>query len=421
MTTTTPDPTAQQDLDDLAARLNRVRRQKPSATPLEGISAERVAALIEVWRDLDYRAVEAEYAGLGSSLTATADGRRLHYLHLRAEGDGLPIVLLHGWPDTPWQFRHLIPLLVAAGHDVVAPTAAGFGLSDEPSGELSPGLVAEDVHTLVTGLGYTSYAVHGTDWGAMVGAALAAAHPDAVAALHLLQPPFDRAFFVDRGTASEAERAYLTHLDQWGQSAAYVSAHTHQADTLAAAFADSPAGLLAWIAEKYDAWSGANVRDEDIVRCVATMWLTDSFRSSVRLYSEPASTWDTSSWDAESEGSADWGNEDAATSGEWQTGDSPASGWEAGEWEPGAGESDAWGAGGDAGSGEWAPARIEVPTAFALFPQDIGTPPREFAERFFDVQRYTVMPRGGHWAALEEPQLVADDVIAFVSHVGGVR
>lgn len=403
MLTTTP--IAHDDLTDLRMRLERTRTTAPGAAPCKGISPERLSGLVHAWLRLDWRAAEAEYDRLGSTLTETADGRRLHYLHARAEGDGLPIVLLHGWPDTPWQFRRLIPLLTAAGHDVVAPSAAGFGFSEEPSGELSPDLVAGDVHDLVLRLGYSRYAVHGTDWGATVGATLADTHPDAVAALHLLQPPFDRAFFVDRAEASEAERTYLEGLDTWSETAAYVSAHTHQADTLAAAFADSPVGLLAWIAEKYDAWSGEGIRDEDILLATATLWLTDSFRSSVRLYSEPAGAWggvESDDWTADAPAGAPGTNaQDPGADGASAPATSDHS---QGDWDA-------------TDSAAWAPARIEVPTAFAIFPADIATPPREFAERFFAVQRFTVMPRGGHWAALEEPALLAEDLLAFVDQV----
>lgn len=370
---TTPAPVDQTDLDDLARRLQSHRSRPSAAQPL-GISAERLVQLVRTWQELDWRAVEAEQAAYGATITHTADGRRLHYLHVRPTADTtgateatpLPIVLLHGWPDTPLQFRHMIPLLVAAGHEVIAPTSAGFGLSEEPTGELSPDLVAADVHGLMLALGHPRYAVHATDWGATVGATLTAAQPDAVAALHLLQPPFDRGFLVDRETATEPELAYLRHMDAWADSATHVTAHLLQADTLAAAFDDSPVGLLAWLADKYDAWSGDRIADEDIVACAATMWLTGSFRSSVRLYSEPAATWDESIDSAESD--SDWG-----------------------------------------------PARIEVPTAFAVFPDDIGQPPREFADRFFAVERFTVMPRGGHWAALEEPELVAQDLVEFLA------
>lgn len=324
-------------------------------------------------RALDWRAIEARLARLGSTVTTTADGRRLHYLHVA--GEGTPILLLHGWPDTALMYSRLVPLLRDAGHPVVVPTSACFGHSDEPTDELTPELVADDVHTLMADLGYDRFVLHGTDWGATVASALAQTHPESIIGIHLLQPPFDRGFTVDRSTASDAELAYLTAMDTWSEKAAYVSAHLHSADTLAAALADSPVGLLAWIAERYDAWSSGGIDDDDLLATVATIWLTNTFRSSVRLYSEPSSAWEESSWDGvDADGESSW------TDSDWS--DDGAS-------------------------------RIEIPTAFAVFPDDIGQPPRDFAERFFAVTRYTVMPRGGHWAALEEPHLVADDLLAF--------
>lgn len=286
-------------LEDLTARLQRTRLHDGAAKRL-GTGNDRLRALVEHWlREFDWAAVEQAMSDLGSATTTTEDGRRLHYLHLPgqdADGERLPVLLLHGWPDTALQFAHLMPLLAAAGHPVVAPTAAGFGFSDEPSGELSPGLVADDVRQLMAELGYGRYLVHGTDWGATVGAALAENHPGSVAALHLLQPPFDRAFQVDRESASNAEKAYLAHMDDWSEKAAYVTAHNLQADTLAAGFSDSPVGLLAWLTDKYDAWSGDGIADADIIANTAVMWLTSTFRSSVRLYSEPADAWDDSAW-----------------------------------------------------------------------------------------------------------------------------
>lgn len=365
---------------ELTARITAARLPVASAKPL-GIAPARLAELVERWRAFDWRRFEELQATLGARVTQTSDGRRLHYLHQDAGAarGGLPILLLHGWPDSSLQFRAIIPDLLAAGHAVVAPSAAGFGFSEAPEGELSPELVAGDVLTLMSALGYDRFVVHGTDWGATVGATVAELSPERVAGLHLLQPPFDRAFLVDRANASDAELAYLNHMDAWSESAAYVTAHLYQADTLAAAFADSPVGLLAWLAEKYDAWSDRGVPDDDILAATSLMWLTDTFRSSVRLYSEPAATWDAGT---EEEYAAWGGGDDAAAWGDGKT---------------------AWGT------------RLEVPTAFAVFPDDIGVPPRDFCDRFFAVSRYTAMPRGGHWAALEEPALVADDLIAFAA------
>lgn len=379
---TTPTVTESR-LADLTARVGAARLWTSNAKIL-GVAPDRMASLVERWQTFDWRAVEAQQAAFGARITRTADGRTLHYLHRAGSRDGgsagLPILLLHGWPDSPLQFRAIIPALLAAGHPVVAPTAAGFGFSEAPATELSPDLVASDFLALMTELGYERFVIHGTDWGATVGAAIAGLAPKRVAGLHFLQPPFDRAFLVDRSTASESELVYLTQMDAWSESAAYVSAHLHQADTLAAAFADSPVGLLAWLAERYDAWSGRGVADEDILAAASLMWLTDTFRSSVRLYSEPAASWD---------GGDSWGEADSGS-------------------EPGG---DVYA---DADGGAWA-SRIEVPTAFAIFPDDIGIPPRDFCDRFFAIVRYTVMPHGGHWAAGEEPDLVVEDLLDFAA------
>lgn len=379
-TTANPAPTVPQEvLDDLAERLARTRfSQNPSA--VKGMSTDRLRELVARWQQADWRGVEQWLAAHGSTTVATADGRALHHLHVPGtDPTKIPVVLLHGWPDSPLMYRRVIPFVLAAGHAVVAPTAPGFGWSEEPEGELSAGLVAEDVHRLVTSLGYERYLVHGTDWGASVGTALAEAHPEAVAGLHLLQPPVDRVFAMGRDDLTEAETAFFVAADAWAEDAAYISAHSFQGDTLAAALQDSPAGLLAWIGEKYDAWSGPAIRDEDLVDATAMLWHTGTFRSSIRLYSEPEATWLTEDGD---DGAEAWGDSDE----------------------------DDW--------GDWGPAKIDVPTAIALFPQDLMQPPRELCERFFTIERFTVHDQGGHWAALEAPEDVATDLLAFAADKG---
>ena len=398
MSTTTPTPTStptisQEVLDDLAERLARTRySENPRA--VKGMSTDRLRELVAAWQGADWRAVETWMDEHGSTTTTSPDGRTLHHLHVPgSDADAVPVVLLHGWPDSPLLYRRIMPAIIAAGHPVVVPSAAGFGWSQQPDGELSAGLVAEDMHALMRSLGYPRYLVHGTDWGASVGTALVEAHPEAVAGLHLLQPPVDRVFSMGRDDLTEAETAFFVDADAWAENAAYISAHSLQGDTLAAALEDSPAGLLAWIGEKYDAWSGPDIQDEDIIDAVAMLWLTGTFRSSIRLYSEPEATW--------------LSEEDGETGGEDGT-----AGWG----EPGDGD-----AGSDAGEedwGGWAPARIEVPTAIALFPQDLMQPPRELCERFFNVERFTVHDQGGHWAALEAPHDVAGDLLAFAADKG---
>ena len=163
----------------------------------------------------------------------------------------------------------------------------------------------------------------------------------------------------------------------------------------ALALTDSPIGLLAWLAHLYDQWSEDEIGADDVLTATSLMWLTGTVRSSMRLYSEPAGAWDASSWD---DGDAPAGEDPNAQS--WG---------EANGYTP-----DPASAGGES-DGSWTPARIETPTAFALFPHDLAMAPRALADRHFAVERFTVMPRGGHFAALEQPSLLAEDMIAFLN------
>lgn len=405
MSTLTALTVPQASIDDLHRRLDQVRwpRRAPGAA-VPGFDTERLRPLVEHWRHgFDWRAVEARLDGLGQLLVTTAEGRRLHTAHARG-GQRLPVLLIHGWPDSPLRFLDLVPRLTAAGHDVVAPAIPGFGLSEEPDGKISRELVAEDFHTLMTRLGYDRYAVHGGDWGSAIATTLAGLHPDAVAAVHLTDVPFDLAFTIDEATASDAEVAYLRSLEQGAGGQLYLTANTAQPDVTALALTDSPVGLLAWLAHLYDQWSEDQIGADDLLAAASLMWLTGTVRSSMRLYSEPVAAWDTASWDG--------------VFGESASGDSASK--DDGSWQEGSGtvadpsDDEAADATGDKAVDPWAPARVEIPTAFPLFPKDLSMAPRALAERHFRVERFTVMPRGGHFAALEQPALVAEDLVAFL-------
>lgn len=379
-------------IDDLHRRLDRVswpRRAGGAAVP--GFDTERLRPLVEFWRHgFDWRAVEARLERLGQAICTTGDGRRLHAVHARG-GDRVSLLLIHGWPDSPLRFLELVPLLTAAGHDVVAPAIPGVGHSQEPEGEISRELIAQDFHALMSDLGYQRYAVHGGDWGSAIGATLAGLHPEAVVALHLTDVPFDLAYSIDRTTASDAEVAYLDSLEESAGGQLYLTANSTQPDVIALALTDSPVGLLAWLAHLYDQWSEDEIKAEDLLANASLMWLTGSLRSSMRLYCEPADAWDASSWE--------------------ETGDP----WRAGADSVNTGGIDEAADPTDAeGTGIRAAARIGTPTAFALFPKDLGMAPRALADRHFTVERFTVMPHGGHFAALEQPALLAADLIAFL-------
>lgn len=383
----------QNRIDDLHSRLDQAKWPRRAAgAEVPGFDTERLRSLADHWRHrFDWRTVEAQLEQLGQQLNTTTDGRRLHSIHARG-GDRVPLLLIHGWPDSPLRFVHLVPLLTAAGHDVVAPAIPGFGLSEEPDNAMCTDLAAEDFHILMTGLGYDRYAVHGGDWGSVIGAALTRLHPEAVVALHLTDVPFDLAYTIDESTASEEEIAYLRNLGEYASGQLYLTANSTQPDVVALAITDSPIGLLGWLAYLYEQWSESEIATEDLLAAASLMWLTDSVRSSMRLYSEPAGTGDESTWEAgDPSHSKDTG---AAEQYADRAEASPLEDAEA--------------------SGSWGLARLETPTAFALFPKDIGMPPRALADRLFRVERFTAMPEGGHFAALEQPVLLAEDLIAFL-------
>lgn len=411
--TTTLPRVSQDALDALDARVRAAALPKlvASAANAPGPGQERQRSLLNRWKDgFDWRALEDRIDALGYLETTTADGRRLAALHSRApETTGVPVLLVHGWPDSPLRFIELIPRLTAAGHDVVAPAIPGFWRSDEPEGEMSRDVAASDFHALMQQLGHERYAIHAGDWGATIAQSIAQQHPDAVAALHLTDVPFDLAYTIDTATAGPAEVAYLESIEKFGQEAMYLIANTMQPNLVATVLADTPVGLAAWLGSLYDAWSDRPIADDHIIANAALAYLTSTVRSSMRLYSEPAMSWDAAGeWD-ESGGAGSW--------------DAAVDSGEAGAWEAASGEADGSGAA-DSGDGveaswgetsAWAPQPVRVPTAFALFPADLVMAPRELAERHFNVKRFTVMPQGGHFAALEEPGLLADDLLQFLA------
>lgn len=382
-------------LDDLADRLSRTRWPNESSA-----AGQEPATLAEHRRLIDYWAEGYDWPSMQDRLNrwthriASIGGRDVHLVHERSEVPGaVPLLLLHGWPDSFYRYAHVIDRLTgrdgvhdgAATFDVVVPSLPGFGFSDQPEqGGASVAATAQVLAELMAGLGYDRYLVHGGDWGSTIAEEIARRHPERVIGLHLLDIPFPNLFAVDRSTATEAETAYLDRAMAWSESATYFTVQAGSPLELAYGLADSPSGLAGWLADKLRAWSQTPLTDDDVLTNVMLYWVTGTIRSSFRFYAE-------------------------GIPGDWED-DAEAAGWD-GSSESGGAE--AWGE----ADGGWS-SRIEVPTAIAHFPSDIAGPaPREYAERFFDVRRHTVMPRGGHFAALEEPELLIADLQAFVTEL----
>jgi pimeloyl-ACP methyl ester carboxylesterase len=345
-----------------------------------GTRLAALEALVRHWqREFDWRKQEAALNRL-PQFRATVDGFGIHFVHQRGVGPKpFPLIITHGWPGSFVEMVKILPLLTDPGRhggdpvdafDVVAPSLPGYGFSDRPAAPgMSPPAVARLWSLLMDGLGYRRYGVQGGDWGAVVSAWLARNHPDPVAGFHVnLMPIIDP----PRGSAarplSDAETAYLEGLRKWAE-AEYAYGHIQgtKPQTLAYALNDSPAGLAGWILEKFRAWSdcagdpSSIFTADELLTNIAIYWFTATIGSSMRLYREQGATpFDLS----------------------------------------------------DGG-------RVTPPFGFARFPKELSYPPREWAERVFNVVHWTDMPRGGHFAAMEQPQLMAEDIRAFFRPLRG--
>ena len=359
-------------LDDLRDRLARVRfpDEAPARPWAYGTSVDFMREFVADWRDrYDWRGTENALNALPQFKTPI-EGIDVHFIHAGGRGPRpMPLLLSHGWPGSVLEFMKLIPLLTdpaAHGGDaadaftVVAPSLPGYALSFVP-GQRRCALpdIAAMFDTLMLRLGYERYAAQGGDWGSFVTAWLGAHRPAHLIGIHLNLLPLrrDAAMFTN---PSEAERRYLSELDAFlKEQTGYQWIQGTRPQTLAFALADSPVGLAAWLVEKYHAWTDC---DGD-PRNALTM---DEMLGNICLY-----------WFTNCIGSSFWPYY-ARMHGPW-----PIDG------------------------------KIEVPTGYAEFPREILRPPRASAERVFNIRRWTVMPKGGHFAALEQPEALAEEIRAF--------
>ena len=289
-------------LIDLRARLERTRLPEPSGPAgTVGVEPARLAELVERWAGgFDWRAQEARLNAVSHFRTTGA--HPLHFVHLRAatpDAVGLPVLLAHGWPSA---FTEMLPLaerLADPGRfggdprdarDVVIPSLPGFVFSALQPGPWTRSGTAELYHRLMADeLGYSRYGAFGGDIGGTVAAWLGAAHPEAVAAIHLIHPPFPAAF--DDPPLSDAEQSFLDSEERYDETdGGYSAIMITRPDTIAAALIDSPSGLLAWIADKWRDWSdcGGELRnrlpDDDLLTLATLYWATGSIGTSMRQY-----------------------------------------------------------------------------------------------------------------------------------------
>jgi pimeloyl-ACP methyl ester carboxylesterase len=376
----------QHALDDLQERLRRTRWMDELEDGWTfGTERAALRALVEYWTSgFDWRRQENAMNRF-AQFRAKVDGVGVHFIHERGVGDHpLPIVLTHGYPDSFLRFAKIIPMLThpeahgadpGDAFDVVVPSLPGFGFSDKPAKPGAIFRVGDLWHRLMTGvLGYDRFAAHGGDWGSTVTEQLARSHARSLVGVHLTDVPFWH-MFQKPGDLSADEQKYLDATTTWQQKdGAYALIQGTRPYTLARGLNDSPAGLASWIVDKFHAWSDCNGNVEnaftkdELLTNVTLYWVTETIGSSFLPY-------------------ADFVNAGALT-------------WAVEAFKQWLGSTD-------------------VPAAFAMFPKDISHPPREWAARFFNVQRWTEMPRGGHFAALETPDLLVDDIRRFFRPLRG--
>jgi pimeloyl-ACP methyl ester carboxylesterase len=341
-------------LEDLRRRLDATRwpDEPPEAGPEHGFGLSDARALAAYWRDeYDWRAAEAVLNSFAEQ--AVVDG--VHYF---ADGDGPPLVLLHGWPSSVWEFVRLVPLLRSHAR-VIVPSLPGYTFSFTPGGARSSIVdCADKVHGLMRSLGHERYLVAGGDWGSSTAVRMAFAYPDAVQALHLYMMPLRRP-----ETWPEAEAESRAALNAWSEEeGGYVHIQGTRPQTLAYGLADSAVGLMSWIAEKFDRWTDSRgLPPDDVLTTTMIYWATGCIGSSF--------------WPYWARRHGDWVLDDVAAAGE----------------------------------------RLAAPLTFLDFPKELVHVPRTVVERVFDVERWEAPSYGGHFPALETPDVLADSLVRFVS------
>jgi microsomal epoxide hydrolase len=371
----------QSDLDDLHRRLDRTRWPDEIAGVGwdRGVPLEYLKELAEHWRgNYDWRAAEARLNRYEQFVTEI-DGANVHFLHIRsAEPGALPLILTHGWPGTVAEFLDVIePLTDPVAHGgspqdafhLVIPSIPGYAFSG-PTGQVGwdTARVAHAWKVLMRELGYDRYAVQGGDWGMPISLRLGLADPEHVVGVHLNMcvtfPPPDPAAMEGLDQADLARLEFTGRFMQDGTGWQRIQSTRPQ--TLSYALTDSPVGQLAWIAEKYKEWTDSAKVPEDAVSrdhlltAVSIYWLTATAGSSAQLYYESSHL-------------------DADFVRTW-----------AGPWP------------------------LTMPVGVASFPKDAVRPVRRFAEQIIPtLTHWTEFDRGGHFAALEQPELLVEDIRAF--------
>ncbi|ULN34431.1 epoxide hydrolase family protein [Mycolicibacterium smegmatis] len=350
-------------LDDLKDRLARTRWPEAETVDdwSQGIPLAYTRELAEYWADgYDWRTREAALNRFDHHVTEL-DGLDIHFIHQRSsKPDAFPLLITHGWPGSIVEFHKVIEPLTEAGFDVVCPSLPGYGFSGKPTSTgWDVGKIAHVWDRLMTRLGYERYGAQGGDWGAGVTTQIGRNVGHCVGIhvnMPIALPPEDIEMTDDVKQALERLQYYRT------QDSGYMKQQSTRPQTLGYGLTDSPVGQLAWIVEKFWSWTDCDGHPENVLTRdelldnVMLYWVTASAASSARLYWESYDTF----------------------------------------------------AGGDF---------VTLPTGVASFPKEILRAPRAWCEKAYNVTHFTMMPRGGHFAAFEQPELFVEDVAKFFDSV----
>lgn len=338
-----------------------------------GTNLDYMKSFCEYWvNEYNWRQHEDEINHFSHHLAKVGDVD-LHFIHEKGSGaKPLPLLISHGWPGSVVEFMDIIEPLahpqrfggnIEDAFDVVAPSLPGFGFSGAPPRPYGPRKMAELFNTLMTEvLGYDGYLAQGGDWGGAISSWLGINHAPACRAIHIniltMRHPDGPKGAEEEAWAAEFDRKQI-------KEDGYRTQQATKPQTLSYAMMDSPVGVAAWLIEKFNSWSDTDGND------IESAHSKDALLTNIMVYLITG-TFNTASWIYY--GRREEGGRILSSAGK----------------------------------------RVEVPTAMALFPKEIlNWPPRSYADRIYNIKRWTEMPRGGHFAALEAPDLLIDDIRAF--------
>lgn len=362
----------QQILDDLKLRLSLTRwpDEIEGSDWNFGADLSYMKELTEYWQNtFDWRKVETEINSYPNYM-ADIDGHQIHFMHIKGKGKrSLPLIITHGWPGSFIEMMKLIPLLTEDtdfSFDLVIPSIPGFGFSDKINhAGCNSEFVADLWHKLMTELGYNRYGAQGGDIGSGISTWLSLKYPNHVIGLHLnyISGSY-KPYLADGEQLTEEVLAFQKYGAEWSaKEGAYAYMHATKPLTAAYGLNDSPVGLCAWIVEKFKGWSDSNGNIEnsftkdELLANVTLYWITQTIHSSMRIY-----------------------NENSKKPLVFNRNE-----------------------------------RVTVPVGFAKFPKELPTPPRSYVEKGFNIHNWTIMAAGGHFAAMEQPELLSKDIIHFFS------